>query len=120
MTRVLVVEDEADIRAAVSETLADEGYDVLSAHNGASALSLLDGRLPDVAVVDLMMPGMDGKAFLRACRAHPRGAHMRVLLITASSRIDADLDVEAVLVKPFDLGELVDTLARLAPLESGG
>ena len=45
---------------------------------------------------------------------------MRVLLITASSRIDADLDVEAVLVKPFDLGELVDTLARLAPLESGG
>jgi CheY-like chemotaxis protein len=63
---------------------------------------------------------MDGKAFLRECRTHPRADQMRVILITASSRIDPDLDVEAILVKPFDLGELVDTLARLASLESGG
>jgi two-component system, OmpR family, response regulator MprA len=115
VTQVLVVEDEPDIRDAVSETLADEGYEVLSAHDGASALDRLNGRLPDVAVVDLMMPGMDGQAFLRECRAHPRGDQMRVILITASSRVDLNLDVEAVLVKPFDLGELVDTLARLAP-----
>jgi two-component system response regulator MprA len=118
VTRVLVVEDEPDIRAAVSETLADDGYEVVSAQDGAAALSLLNGRLPDVAVVDLMMPGMDGPAFLRACRAHPRGADMRVVVITASSRVDLDVDVQAVLVKPFDLTDLVDTLARLAPAEA--
>ena len=115
MTRVLVVEDEPDIRAAVSETLADEGYEVVSAPDGAAALSLLDGQLPDVAVVDLMMPGMDGPAFLRECRAHPRGADMQVVLITAAGHLDLDVDVQAVLVKPFDLSELVETLARLAP-----
>ena len=116
MTRVLVVEDEPDIRDALSETLVDEGYEVVSASDGAAALNLLNGQLPDLAVVDLMMPGMDGYAFLRECRAHPRGGEMRVVLITAASRVEDDLDVEAVLVKPFDLAELVETLARLAPV----
>jgi two-component system, OmpR family, response regulator MprA len=115
VTRVVVVEDEPDIRDALSETLADEGYEVVSAADGAAALSLLNGRLPDIAVVDLMMPGMDGYTFLRECRAHPRGDQMRVVLITASSRVDQDVEVEAVLVKPFDLAELVETLARLGP-----
>jgi two-component system, OmpR family, response regulator MprA len=115
VTRVLVVEDEPDIRDALSETLVDEGYEVVSASDGAAALSLLNGQLPEVAVVDLMMPGMDGYAFLRECRAHPRGDQMRVVVITASSRVDQDLDVEVVLTKPFDLAELVETLARLAP-----
>jgi CheY-like chemotaxis protein len=115
VTRVLVVEDEPDIRDALSETLADEGYEVVSAGDGAAALSILNGQLPQVAVVDLMMPGMDGYTFVRECRAHPGGREMRVVLITAASRVQQDLEVEAVLVKPFDLGELVDTLARLAP-----
>ena len=115
MTRVIVVEDEPDIREVVAEALADEGYDVTTATDGASALQLVRELPPDVAIVDLMMPGLDGPAFLRHCRADPRCARMQVIVVTAArgTRLDG-LDAQAVVTKPFDLDQLIDVVASLA------
>ena len=115
MTRVIVVEDEPDIREVVAEALADEGYDVTTATDGASALQLVRERPPDVAIVDLMLPGLDGPAFLRQCRADPRCAQMQVIVVTAArgTRLDG-LDAQAVVTKPFDLNELLNVVASLA------
>jgi CheY-like chemotaxis protein len=116
MTRILVVEDEPDIRAVVAEALVDEGYVLACAADGSSALKLLGEQDHHLAVVDLMMPGMDGRSFVRACRADTRFAALQIVLITATqaSNLD-DLDVQAVIPKPFDLSDLIDTVLRLAP-----
>ena len=67
--RVLVVEDDETLRTTVAEALEDEGYQVITATNGAEALRLVRAAEPDAIVLDLMMPVMDGRAFLEASRA---------------------------------------------------
>jgi CheY-like chemotaxis protein len=70
----------------------------------------------DLAVVDLMMPGMDGRRFLSECRADPGCAALQIVVVTAGRATDLEeLDVQAVVPKPFDLNELVETVLRLAP-----
>ena len=117
MTRVLVVEDEPDIREVVAEALTGEGYDVECVEDGAAALSTIRNRPPDLAIVDLMMPLIDGQRFLKECRADPRCAHMRIVVVTAAtdSRLQG-LDAQALIPKPFDLNDLIDIVLRLAPV----
>src|SRR5205823_2874824 len=69
--RVLVVEDEASVGQVVVDVLADEGHEVRWATNGRDALALLDHWRPDVIVLDLMMPVMDGRAFRAAQQRLP-------------------------------------------------
>ena len=116
MTRVVVVEDEPDIRRVVAEALEDEGYEVACAGDGRSGLELVREAPADVAIVDLMMPELDGHGFLRECREDPRCASMQTVVITAvtASRLDS-VEADAVLTKPFDLNQLVDTVTELAP-----
>ena len=68
MPQILVVEDDDAIRGLVSEVLRDDGYDVREATNGVEALDRLREERPDLIVLDLMMPVMDGWAFVEACR----------------------------------------------------
>lgn len=115
--RVLVVDDEPQVRATIREALSLEGYDVSEASNGAEALALLPTLLPEVIVLDLWMPIMDGWAFRRAQSvAH---ADIPVVVISAldlsSPRLE-ELGADALIGKPFDLDALysavADVLAR--------
>jgi two-component system response regulator MprA len=115
--RVLVVDDEPQVRATVSEALSLEGYDVSEATNGAEALALLATAPPEAIVLDLWMPVMDGWAFRRAQLAsHP---HIPVVVVSAldlsSERLE-ELRADAVIGKPFDLdmlyGAVHDALAK--------
>lgn len=116
MPRVLVVEDERKVRRALEEGLTGAGYEVESAATGNDGARLgQEGRF-DAAVLDWMLPGMDGLEVLRAFRA--AGKSMPVLILTARDAIDdrvAGLDAGAddYLVKPFAFAEL---LARLRVL----
>src|SRR5919199_497806 len=89
--RVLVVEDDESIRECVQVVLEDEGYDVIEASDGAAALALLDTVWPDVILLDMLMPGMDGWAFAVAYRQRP-GPHAPIVVITAAraDQIDAE------------------------------
>ncbi len=110
--RVLVVDDEPQVRATIREALSLEGYDVSEASNGAEALALLPTLLPEVIVLDLWMPVMDGWAFRRAQSASH--ADIPVIVMSAldlsSPRLE-ELGADALIGKPFDLEVLYDTVA---------
>ncbi len=109
--RVLVVDDEPQVRATVSEALALEGYDVTEASNGAEALSLLASAAPEAILLDLWMPVMDGWAFRRAqLLTHPQ---IPVIVLSAQSLSGdrlAELRADRLLGKPFDLQALYDAV----------
>jgi CheY-like chemotaxis protein len=114
--RILVIEDDAGLRGALAELLAEEGYDVSCAENGADALAkLFEGLVPSLILLDLAMPVMDGFTFRRAQRNDPRIASVPTVVLSASHGTDAQaidaLDVDVLL--PFDAERLMDTVHRL-------
>lgn len=121
--RILVVEDDADLRRFLVDALADEGHDVHEAASGARALMQLSRCKPDLVLLDISMPEMDGREFRAAQRRLPPPAS-RVPVVIATgvhdyARLADELDAAAILRKPFDL----DTLLRLVdevPIVSDG
>src|SRR5207247_1340942 len=83
--RVLVVDDEAMNRSLLQDTLRAHGYEVTEAESGEQALILADDTAPDVILLDVMMPGMDGFEVCRRLKANPRTAPIPVLMVTALS-----------------------------------
>src|ERR1700687_4180315 len=84
MPQILVVEDDDAIRGLVSEVLRDDGYDVREATNGVEALDRLRDARPDLIVLDLMMPVMDGWAFVEELRRKPGCGAVPIVVTSAS------------------------------------
>jgi CheY-like chemotaxis protein len=115
--RVLLVEDDRWIREVLGEALLDEGWEARDAADGHEAIEVLATWRPDVIVLDLMLPGMDGWQFRAAQRAHPALAGIPVVVVSASRRAEetaAELSVAAIVTKPFDLPHLLHAIARAA------
>jgi CheY-like chemotaxis protein len=110
MSRILVVDDEPLIRAFLAEELAETGYHVATATNGAEALARVHADPTDLVLLDLLMPFMDGLAFLSERAAHPRLAKIPVVVLSAAGidglRSAQKLRATAVLGKPVDLDVL--------------
>jgi diguanylate cyclase (GGDEF)-like protein len=110
---ILVVDDDPDIARFVEVNLTLQGFAVIVAHDGAKALELVaEGTTPDLAVVDLMMPRVDGLELTRLLRANPLTTSMPIIMLTARGlTVDKVLGLTAgaddYLVKPFDTMELV-------------
>lgn len=116
--RVLVVDDDPDTREAVRDVLHEDGYVVTLASDGDVALrDLREGRtLPDVILLDLMMPVMDGVAFRAEQLADPALAGIPVAVFSAHARAEEAalaLNADAYLEKPLSLDELLVTVRRL-------
>jgi DNA-binding response OmpR family regulator len=108
---VLVAEDDEDILALVVFDLEDEGYEVLTARNGKEAISLAFDRLPDLILLDVAMPGLDGYEVTRRLRAEGSTRGTPVVLLTARAQVkDVILGFEAgandYVTKPFRPDEL--------------
>jgi two-component system, sensor histidine kinase and response regulator len=86
---VLVAEDNFDIIEVIREVLEAEGYRVTCAHNGAEAYRAFQHETPDLIVSDVMMPQMDGFTLLRSVRAHPTGAAVPFLFLSARTEAAA-------------------------------
>lgn len=116
--QVLVVDDEPDIRQFLEMTLQMSDYDVITAGDGLEAEALARSVLPDVIILDVMMPGIDGISVLRNLRSDPVTQEIPVVLLTAKS---SDPDVwsgwEAganyYMAKPFDIDHLLRFLRSL-------
>jgi signal transduction histidine kinase len=105
--RVLLVEDDTDLREALSDALSESGHAVETAADGIEGLRQLRETRPDVVVLDLMMPKLDGWQFRLAQRQDPMIATTPVVAISASSSpTAAAVDADAFLRKPLDAGEL--------------
>ncbi len=111
MATVLVVEDERDIREVVAEALADEGYEVIGASDGAEALEKLHACHPTVVLLDLMMPRMNGWEFRAAQRQDPdpEVARVPVIVLSALGRVP-DLEAAEYIQKPCDLERLLSAV----------
>jgi two-component system, OmpR family, response regulator MprA len=113
--RVLIVEDDADIADVLRRSLRNEGYEVRTSADGNEALDLAAGFMPDVVVLDLGLPGLDG---LEVCRRLRSDGDVPILMLTAraetSDRVTGlDSGADDYLVKPFERKEL---LARIRAL----
>jgi DNA-binding response OmpR family regulator len=114
--QILVVDDEIAIVELLTDILSDEGYDVVTAHDGKSALSLLrEGLRPAIVITDLMMPNLDGMGLYRALRSELGHQGIGVVLVSAGSNKVDLTDSRAVFVaKPFSIDQLLTTIERLA------
>jgi CheY-like chemotaxis protein len=101
---VLVIDDEESVRDVLRRFLTQAGYQVLTAADGREALQFVhSGPPPDVLILDLMMPVMNGFEVLSALRANQDWKGIPVIVLTATMGYSADhLDVDATLIKPFD------------------
>ena len=127
-TRVLVIEDDASIQEVLRYSLVQAGFTVEIAGSAEEAQKAVARVLPDVVLVDLMLPGMSGSAFARQLRQNPRTRELPIIMVTAradeSDRV-AGLEIGAddYLPKPFSPRELVAriraVLRRRAPQHSG-
>lgn len=113
--RVLVVEDEHELRQLIAQWLETRGYHVTEAADGADAVELLEAGLePDVILLDLTMPRMNGRQFLDWLRASDKHAHRRVIVASAYLEEQHVPEADRVFAKPFRPDLLEGELNRLA------
>ena len=115
---VLVADDDEDILLLVTARLRREGYEIVPARDGEEALSAARERRPDLAVLDIGMPGLDGLEVLSAIRADPELAGTRVLLLTAKAqeqdvRRGYSAGADGYMKKPFSPSDLAAKVAEL-------
>jgi CheY-like chemotaxis protein len=110
---VLVVDDDPSILRMLRVVFRGDGFDVLTATNGAEALEECERSQPDVVVLDLEMPVMDGREFFRELRR--RGNAVPVLILSAygSDRVRSELRADAFVNKPFEPDYLVSEVTRI-------
>ncbi|MGV8969954.1 MAG: response regulator transcription factor [Microbacteriaceae bacterium] len=121
--RILVVEDETQMANLLARGLRGEGYVVDIADNGIAAITLATHEAFDIAVLDVMMPGMSGFELCRRLREHTPG--MAIILLTARNAVDdrirgLDAGADDYLTKPFDFAELAARLRALRRRDSLG
>lgn len=113
--RVLVVDDDRAIRNLLADVLADEGYEVRVAGNGQAALDVMAGWRPDLIVLDMAMPVMDGRGFRDVQLASEDWREIPVLVLSATAAFlsdDATIGAKAVLGKPFEVDDLLGLVAQ--------
>ncbi|MCV0402390.1 MAG: response regulator [Chloroflexi bacterium] len=114
--RVLIVDDEPDIRATVSAMLEIEGYRVDEAVNGADALRVLEDHAPDLILLDMRMPVLDGWGFARELRQ--RGHRTPIVVMTAArdaARWASEIAAAEFVAKPFGMDDLIRAVERARP-----
>ena len=114
---VLIVEDDPAIRHVLQLALEEQGCTVALASDGLEALRQLDRELPDLILLDLMMPRMDGAAFLAELGSRGLRPGIPIIVLSASpggDRWAAEVGAEGFLPKPFDVPALQEAVARVA------
>ena len=115
MTTVLVVDDEFDLTSTVRAILEGEGYRVDVCANGREALERLKAGRPDLVLLDVMLPVVDGYGVLQAIRQTPDLADVPVVLMNSYPPKKGGAGWQGFLRKPFSLGSLLDTVRQAAP-----
>ena len=118
--RLLLVDDDEDLRASLAEALEDSGYAVIQAPDGQKALELLEAEHPDLVLLDLLMPVLNGWQFCQSKDENPATASIPVIAMSAAVSKDPRspyyIDVDDFIAKPVELDEL---LAKIAGCVAG-
>jgi CheY-like chemotaxis protein len=112
MALVLIIEDDREIRDTLADVFEVDGYDVTHASNGLEGLAQARQQHPDVIVLDLMMPVMDGWQFREEQKRDPSIADVPVVVVSAFRDV-GEMDVAAFIPKPCNIDELLETAHRV-------
>jgi DNA-binding response OmpR family regulator len=120
----LIVEDEESILLSLEFLLTEEGYSVATAQDGAAALKAAAIRIPDLVLLDVMLPHIDGFEVCRQMRANPALRNTRIMMVTARGRETEvehglALGADAFLTKPFSTRELMEKIRALLSSPAG-
>lgn len=113
--KVLIADDEPNIVAALDYLLRSNGYDTRVVGNGEEALALVESYLPDVVLLDIMMPGKSGYEVCQRMRERPEWRHIKIVMLSAKGR-EAEvskglsLGADLYITKPFSTEELIATI----------
>ncbi|MHB9154948.1 MAG: response regulator transcription factor [Endomicrobiales bacterium] len=122
--RILIVEDEQDVIAVLRMKLEEEGYLVAEAHDGLEGLARIREEIPDLIVLDIMMPGLDGYSVNLRLKDDPRTARIPVIVMTGKGhmqellKIRDELSVTEYLEKPFRIALLLEKIREILPREN--
>ena len=118
--KILLVDDEKDILVVLRKQLEDKGYEVFTAENGIDALQIASVKEPDIVILDLALPDMDGSEIAVKLRENEETKHLPVIFLTAlrskQEEHDGGMTIggHTVLAKPYDLEEIVERIEVLA------
>ena len=116
--KILVVDDEKELVKLVTFNLSIAGYDILSAKNGIEALEISEQENPDLIILDIMLPRIDGWEVCRRLRQNPHTTNIPIIMLSALSEVDDklkgfDLGIDDYVTKPFSPRELVVRVKRV-------
>ncbi|MCK1994560.1 response regulator [Peribacillus muralis] len=119
--KILIVDDQFGIRILLNEVLHKEGYDTFQAANGIQALEVLNNHSPDLVLLDMKIPGMDGIEILK--RMKMVDPDIRVIIMTAYGELDMiqeakDLGAMTHFAKPFDIDDIRKAVREYLPIQS--
>jgi two-component system alkaline phosphatase synthesis response regulator PhoP len=122
--KLLIVDDEPEIGELLSYNFRKKGFDVMTAGNGFSGLDALDHFKPDVVILDIMMPYVNGISMCREMKNNPKFCHIPVLFLSATNNgtlIQAALDAggDRFLSKPIQLNLLIDLVSKMKDSSTG-
>jgi len=130
MVKILIVDDDPDMRQAIASVLSSRSYDIVEASDGREALTMLEKETPDLMLLDLLMPGMDGFAVVRELKADQKKRYSDIpILVISSIREEAShrryelelgrrLDIDDYIEKPIEPFVLLERVEKL--LSEGG
>lgn len=119
MARVVCIEDEPDMIELMRLLLTRQGFEVIGARGGKEGLELVEQNLPELILLDIMMPDMDGWQVYDQLKANPKTRDIPVIVVTARAQTAEKLaalgeaGVDDYIVKPFGPGQLVDSIERV-------
>jgi two-component system, response regulator, stage 0 sporulation protein F len=119
--KILIVDDQYGIRILLNEVFQKEGFQTFQAANGVQALEIVEKHSPDIVLLDMKIPGMDGIEILKRMKAID--PDIRVIIMTAYGELDMiqkakDLGAITHFAKPFDIDEIRDAVKKYLPTNS--
>ena len=120
MKQIFVVEDEKDLVELLTYNLEKDGYRVLSEMDGESALKKIPDKMPDLVLLDLMLPKADGLTVCKTLKSNPKTSHIPVVMLTAKGEesdkiVGLEVGADDYVTKPFSVKELLARVRAVLP-----
>lgn len=115
MKKILIVEDEPDLLQVLSQHLKNNSFQVVEAGDGEEGLQKVQNEKPDLIVLDIKMPKVDGYSFIQEMRAQKEHAKIPVIMLTANSSLNSLFKIEGVeayFTKPYDIKKLIAAIEQ--------